>query len=365
MNAPLAPVSRVLVLAALAAVVAGCAGSQLAAEARDVRALLKSAREKGAYNCAPRELALGEAHIEFADRELDQGDYFRAKDHLHVADHNAREAMRLSPADRCIAARPAVARRSSATDGDGDGVPDEADRCLAEPEDRDAFEDDDGCPELDNDRDGFADTRDRCPNDTEDKDGFKDEDGCPESDNDQDRVVDAMDRCPLDAEDIDGFEDDDGCPERDNDKDGLADARDRCPNEAGPTSGDGCPQKFSLITVTAEKIELKQTVYFGSAKPVIMQKSYALLDEVATALRSRPSMRVRIEGHTDSRGNRAGNVRLSQARADSVKAYLVGHGVAAGRLETKGFGPDQPIETNKTAAGRERNRRVEFVITQQ
>ena len=86
---------------------------------------------------------------------------------------------------------------------------------------------------------------------------------------------------------------------------------------------------------------------------------------MVAALKSRPSMQVRIEGHTDIRGGRAYNLRLSQSRADSVKAYLVGKGISSDRMDAKGYGPDQPIENNKTAAGRERNRRVEFMITQQ
>jgi outer membrane protein OmpA-like peptidoglycan-associated protein len=117
--------------------------------------------------------------------------------------------------------------------------------------------------------------------------------------------------------------------------------------------------------VTDEKIELRQAVFFATAKSIIMVRSYPLLDEVADVLKTRPTMQVRVEGHTDTRGRRAENMRLSQARADAVKAYLVGHGIDASRMVSVGFGPDQPIETNRTAAGRERNRRVEFVILQQ
>jgi OmpA-OmpF porin, OOP family len=338
----------------------GCAGNELAVRAREVRDVIKTARDNGAYRCAPRELAIAESHVDFAERELDQGDYFRAKDHLQVADSNARQALRLSPADHCLNALGGVAG-----DSDNDGVPDREDRCVAEPEDRDGFEDTDGCPEPDNDRDRILDARDKCPNEPEDMDGFEDDDGCPDPDNDGDGVLDAQDQCPKEKEDRDGFEDDDGCPDPDNDKDGYLDGADKCPNEAGLPGGDGCPQRYKFITVTPEKIELRQTIFFQSTKAVIMSKSYPLLDEVAAALNSAPRSKVRVEGHTDGRGNRLLNTRLSQARADSVKAYLVGKGVAADRLEAKGFGPDQPIETNKTAAGREKNRRVEFVIVEQ
>jgi outer membrane protein OmpA-like peptidoglycan-associated protein len=345
---------RCTTLALLALALAGCAGAELDLRVRELRGTLKTARAAGAYRCAPRELAVAESHAEFAERSLEAGDYFGAKGHLAVADASARQAIARSPAERCLN-----------EDGDRDGVPDRVDRCPKDPEDKDGFEDGDGCPDPDNDRDGHNDTRDKCPNEPEDVDGFRDDDGCPDPDNDDDGVADALDRCAAQAEDKDGFEDEDGCPEPDNDKDGYLDAADKCPNQAGPAGSDGCPGKFRFINITADKIELRQTIFFRTGKAEIMSKSYPLLDEVALALKSRPTIKVRIEGHTDSRGNRLLNTALSQARADSVLAYLVGHGIATDRLEARGFGPDQPIETNKTALGREKNRRVDFVITQQ
>lgn len=130
-------------------------------------------------------------------------------------------------------------------DNDGDKLKDAEDKCPNEPEDMDGFEDFDGCPDLDNDKDGIADTADRCPAQMEDKDGFEDDDGCPESDNDKDSILDGNDKCPNKAEDLDGFEDTDGCPEDDNDKDGIPDAADKCKNEPETKNGfqddDGCP----------------------------------------------------------------------------------------------------------------------------
>ena len=354
-----APAAAAYVLAVACLAAAGCAGLDLQRNVQQVRVIAKEARENGAYRCAPRELALAEANLEFAETELGQGDYFRARDHLFVADRNAREAYSLSPRAQCVAAP------VGSGDKDGDGIPDKVDRCPDDPEDIDGFEDEDGCPEPDNDKDGVADIKDRCPLEPEDKDGFSDEDGCPDPDNDTDGLPDARDKCPIDPEDKDGFEDEDGCPDADNDKDGVADQIDKCPNEPGPPDNNGCPKKYAHIVVTQEKIELKQKIFFETNKAVIMPRSFPLLDEIGSVLRSRPTMTVRIEGHTDSRGARPHNMTLSQSRADSVRQHLVGIGVDASRMEAKGYGPDQPIETNKTAAGREKNRRVEFFITAQ
>jgi OmpA-OmpF porin, OOP family len=319
------PTSRALptILALLGAGgAAGCAGSQLVVEAQQARQLTKEARENGAYRCAPRELALAEANAEFAELELGEGDYFRARQHVKVADENARAALKLSARDRCVGP-------------------------------------------FDRDKDGVLDAADRCPKEPEDKDGFEDADGCPDPDNDKDEIADAKDKCPTEPEDKDGFEDADGCPDPDNDRDGVADGQDRCPVEAGPLDNGGCPKKYEHIVVTQEKIELRQKIFFESNKAVILPRSYSLLAEIASVLQARKTMQVRIEGHTDSRGGRTLNMRLSQARADSVRQHLVGLGIGPERMEARGYGPEQPIETNRTASGRERNRRVEFVITQQ
>jgi outer membrane protein OmpA-like peptidoglycan-associated protein len=132
-------------------------------------------------------------------------------------------------------------------DNDADGVDDALDKCPNQPEDFDQFQDDDGCPEGDNDRDGIDDLHDACPLDSEDGKGPKPNDGCPasRSDSDGDGVPDSIDRCPSEPEDRDGFEDGDGCPDPDNDGDGIPDAVDKCPNAPEDVDGfedqDGCP----------------------------------------------------------------------------------------------------------------------------
>ncbi len=100
-----------------------------------------------------------------------------------------------------------------ARDKDRDGVPDDADQCPGVAEDKDGFQDDDGCPDFDNDGDGFYDNQERCDNEAEDVDGFEDLDGCPDPDNDRDGIPDTDDRCPDQAETVNGYKDDDGCPD--------------------------------------------------------------------------------------------------------------------------------------------------------
>jgi len=127
---------------------------------------------------------------------------------------------------------------------------------------------------------------------------------------------------------------------------------------------DGCPKKYSLVVVTEKKIELKQTVYFDFNKATIKSVSFPLLDDVAQAMKDNPKIKVEIQGHTDSVGDDNYNLKLSQKRAESVKAYLVKKGIDSARMVPKGYGENVPIADNRTTAGRDQNRRVEFVITE-
>jgi OOP family OmpA-OmpF porin len=159
-------------------------------------------------------------------------------------------------------------------DADADLIEDELDQCRELAEDRDGFQDEDGCPEGDNDDDGVPDEDDRCATEREDADGHLDEDGCLDGDNDADGFQDEVDACPMEAgvaekkgcpnrdpdgdgvegeadkcpneaEDKDTFEDADGCPDPDNDGDGIGDKEDACPDVSGIPASDakerGCP----------------------------------------------------------------------------------------------------------------------------
>lgn len=117
------------------------------------------------------------------------------------------------------------------------------------------------------------------------------------------------------------------------------------------------------VVVTKEKLDLKDAIYFDTGKATIKPVSYSLLDEVATALKSHDEVKqAQIEGHTDSMGDAALNKKLSQQRAEAVRAYLIDKGVESSRLDAKGYGAEKPVAPNTTAKGRETNRRVEFKV---
>jgi len=257
-------------------------------------------------------------------------------------------------------------------DNDGDGIPDIKDACPFKPETKNGFKDDDGCPDVpDRDGDGIEDSKDKCPDEAEDKDNFEDLDGCPDPDNDNDGVPDNFDDCPLQPEDMDGFKDDDGCPDLDNDGDGVPDATDKCPDKPETINGyqdeDGCPDKGKpQVVIEQNKITILKKVFFATAKATIKRISFNILNQVALVLRANPQVKgIRIEGHTDSRGNAKKNKILSQQRAEAVRDYLIKQGIEPGRLFAVGYGPEKPIADNRTNKGRADNRRVEFVILEQ
>jgi outer membrane protein OmpA-like peptidoglycan-associated protein len=255
-------------------------------------------------------------------------------------------------------------------DTDGDGIPDGQDLCPTEAEDKDGFDDEDGCPDPDNDQDGIPDKLDKCPNEPEDKDGFQDDDGCPEVDNDGDGIPDAQDKCPNDAEDKDGFQDDDGCPDLDNDGDGIPDSADKCPNEPETRNGvdddDGCPDSGGQVTIAGGKIELPENINFETGSDKISGRSESLMDRIAEKIKANPQVkRIRIEGHTDDVGGARKNQELSQARAESVRNFLIRKGVEPERLQAVGYGDTRPLDKRKTADARAKNRRVEFIIVEQ
>jgi len=239
------------------------------------------------------------------------------------------------------AAAPEVAKVVADPDSDGDGIPDSKDKCPKEAEDKDGFQDEDGCPDPDNDSDGIPDAKDKCPMEAEDKDGFQDDDGCPDPDNDNDGIPDAADKCPNEPETKNGYQDDDGCP-------------------------DEIPAKLKLFTGAIQGVNFKTgDAELAASSSTTLDKAIAVLNEFA-------DIKLEIQGHTDDVPLKSkkftDNQALSQARAESVKAYFVKKGIAEDRIQAKGYGDTVPVEDPKGLTGgklnsaRAKNRRVEFKL---
>ena len=239
---------------------------------------------------------------------------------------------------------PGIKEFEGCPDTDGDGIPDSKDNCPEEAG-TEALQ---GCP--DSDGDGIADADDACP----DKPGTADMNGCPDSDNDG--VADNEDRCP----DVAGDPANGGCPWGDADNDGVADNVDNCPNEAGSTSNNGCPEKMIPTALVDFINSEKAKILFSASNSNIKNLYTENLGELVSLLVQYSEVSITIEGHASSDGSESYNQALSERRANAVKAYLVGKGIDASRLQTVGYGESRPVDSNDTVNGRKNNRRAQI-----
>jgi outer membrane protein OmpA-like peptidoglycan-associated protein len=243
--------------------------------------------------------------------------------------------------DECVNT-PGLEEFNGCPDTDGDGIPDKDDACANEAGEPQF----NGCPDTDGD--GIDDTKDECPEEA----GTKANMGCP--DTDSDGLIDKVDDCPEQA----GPSANNGCPWPDSDGDGVLDKDDQCPNTAGTTANNGCPEVTEVVQ--NELNEYAKTINFDTGKSSITKDSEEALKAILVILDEYPSAKFSIDGHTDSVGSAKSNKSLSEARALSVKQYLVANGVDEFRLSSKGYGEEDPIADNKTRSGRAKNRRVEI-----
>jgi hypothetical protein len=308
-------------------------------------------------------------------------------------------------------------------DNDGDGIPDEQDKCPLKPEDNDRFQDEDGCPDLDNDGDGIPDkqdncpmakgpaatkgcpatmldtdgdevpdSRDKCPTAMEDRDGFQDEDGCPDPDNDGDGILDEQDKCPNAAEDKDGFQDGDGCPDPDDDGDGVCDdnptiqrqlaklrglclGADKCPKKKetinGRADGDGCPDRGrgTIVLSTRKgkgyvgKLIVRGGIRFQGYSTRLVAGSKGRLKQLAHYLRANPRIKkLTVMAFTDLRQRMA--TRTTRAWAAEVQDSLIKQGIAVGRVVAVGAGASLPLCRTKLLRCNKKNRRIELYVTE-
>ncbi len=260
-----------------------------------------------------------------------------------------------------------------------------------------------GCPKgmLDTDGDGVKDSEDKCPKAQEDKDGFQDGDGCPDPDNDRDGLCDpgeaiqarlgdykkvcrGKDACPNMPEDADGHRDTDGCPDPDDDGDGVCDdnpviqdllarfrdrcvGADRCPGKKETINGrrdtDGCPDRGRpAFTLQGDRLVLRVRVELARRR--LGRRALKLIEELAAWLRAHQEVkRLVIVGFTEPGLPKATAESMSQRWADAVKARLVALGLPASRLLAKGLGGVKPVYTGRSKVqSRRRNRRVEFYV---
>ena len=241
---------------------------------------------------------------------------------------------------------PGLAAFNGCPDSDNDGIEDSKDDCPNEA----GLAEFNGCPDTDGD--GVPDKNDNCPTVA----GLKALNGCPDADGDG--VADKDDNCPNEA----GPAANNGCPWKDTDGDGVLDKDDKCPNEVGTVANNGCPEVKPTEEVMKQLNEYARTILFDTGKSSFTKDTDPVLKAMTAIFKEYPQADFAIEGYTDSVGSAKSNQLLSERRANAVRDYLVSNGINADRLTAKGFGEENPIDTNKTAAGRKNNRRVEVKL---
>ena len=275
-----------------------------------------------------------------------------------------------------------------AQDLDKDGVPDNQDPCPNEDEDKDGFQDFDGCPERDNDEDGIVDVADKCPIEAEDKDGTEDADGCPDPDNDGDNIPDALDKCPIEPRisttsrimtaartwtmtrtacstsrtsarpsprTRTAIEDVDGCPDPDNDGDKIPDGTDKCPLEAetlqrlrGRRRLPGSQPPGGTRPPDADLV-LKGREIPGQYHRAAGRLLCLALDSLAEKLKASPGTMVEIRAYMDKSGSELEQFRITEAWASTVRKYLVTLGVPPNQVLSRGMGARDPVAPNTTS----------------
>ncbi len=247
-----------------------------------------------------------------------------------------------------------LAKFNGCPDTDGDGIPDEEDKCPGQA----GLLSNAGCPYQDKDKDGILDKDDKCP----DVFGVKENNGCPlaPADTDKDGVPDSDDKCPT----IAGSARYNGCPVPDTDGDGINDELDKCPNVKGTLARNGCPEEVKKEIVAKVNYAARR-IQFQASKSDLLPASHKVLNDVVKILKQDSNLKLVIEGHTSGDALYNANMKLSQERADKVKAYLISKGIAASRLTAIGYGPNRPLNTGTSEAEKAKNRRVELKLSNQ
>lgn len=247
-----------------------------------------------------------------------------------------------------------LAKFDGCPDTDGDGIQDKEDKCPGQA----GLVANAGCPYTDKDNDGILDKDDKCP----DVAGAKENKGCPAEpkDTDKDGLNDDVDKCPT----VSGTAKYNGCPVPDSDGDGLNDEIDNCPTVKGLATRNGCPEPIKKEIV--EKVNYAaRRIQFQQSKSNLLRPSIYVLNEVVKILKQNPDIKVSIEGHTSGDAIYDANMKLSQERANKVKAFFISKGIAASRLTAIGYGPNKPLNAGRTEAEKAKNRRVELKLSNQ